>query len=459
MLTAFFYLILFFWGAAKSLSGKPLYGIYIYFLSFYMHAPTQWWGAYLPDLRWSMLSAAITFFSLILYKKSEWKFWTFRENKLLLLLFILVLLQWPFTVNPSFHSEYVFLLLKFIFFIVVLQNAIESTDDIKKIIIVNLLGGAYLAYVGISTHSGGRLGGIGTAGMDGANQLGQHFTVLLFMGAYLLLTTWTKMHAIIGACVALILMAIFLTESRGVIVSLFATGVVGAILIPKGTGSKWAGFAVVALFSSALLMGPQIIERFEGMNKDASTGEMEDASAQSRWVIVDAQLAMSKAAPFIGHGHRGTLVLSPSYIQEEYLSQNVGLRASHNVAMSFLVDHGWIGFALYFSAIFSAGWRAWSVKTSLSPSNIIAYQEHLLLRCMLVGCALAMVSFMVGGMFSNNKKLEADIWLIALIPVIHYRIMALALAEKCRDTLSDKDSSCSFTEEVLVAPESGKPMC
>ena len=424
MLTALIYILFFFFGAIKSLAGKPIWGLYIYFWSFYLHAPTQWWGAHVPDLRWSFLAAFISLLSLILHKKTPWRFWSFRENKLLTGLFVLVLLQWHWTALPDFHTEYVFLLLKFILFIFVVQNTLDSTDDIKKIFIANLIGGAYLAYLGISSHQGGRLGGLGTAGMDGANQLGQHFIVLLFMGSYLLLMAWNKITIIILGCLALILVATFLTESRGVIIAMFATGTLALFLIPKGTGGRFLLFACLAGLASAALMGPQIIERFKGMGTDSS-GEMEDASAQSRWVIIDAQWSMLSHSPVIGHGHRGTLVLSPNFIPEEYHAAGTGIRASHNVAMSFLVDHGWLGFLLYFGAIVSACWRGWSVKQGSDTISDAYKNEHFILRCMLAGAVLALASFMLGGMFSNNKKLEADIWLLALIPIIHSRIMVI----------------------------------
>lgn len=440
MLTALVYVLFFFFGCFKSLSGKPIWGIYIYFWSFYLHAPSQWWGENLPDLRWSLLAGVVTFISLLLHKKDDWVFWRYRENTLLMLLLLLVFIQWPITIRPDFHTEYVFLLLKFIFFVFLLQNTLKTTHDIEKIIVANVLGGAYLAYIGITSHTSGRLGGLGTAGMDGANQLGQHFTVLLFMGAFLLLAKWKKVHVfVVIPGVAMILMAIFLTESRGVIMSLFLAGAASTFIIPKGTGGRWFTFSTAAILACSLLMGPQIVERFKGVNTD-STGEMEDASAQSRWVIIDAQWAMVSASPIIGHGHRGTLLLSPQYIPEEYHAQGTGIRASHNVAMSFLVDHGWVGFLIYFGAILSAAWRGWA--TWRKPKDTFSEKEraeHLKLKCMLAGCVLALTSFMVGGMFSNNKKLEADIWLLALIPMIHYRIMAIDKKHQKTDPLLEME--------------------
>lgn len=423
MITAIIYILVFTYGAFKAMAGRPLWGIYIYFWSFYLHAPTQWWGQSLPDLRWSLLAGLITLVSLCLYKKSPWRFWGERENKLLCFLFLVVLAQWPFTISPSIHSEYVFLLLKFIFFIFLLQNALDSTEDIEKIIFINIMGGAYLAYMGMGSHDGGRLGGVGTSGMDDSNLLGLHFVALLFMGSYLLLYTWKKTQWLTAVGLTLILMAIFLTESRGAILSIFAAGFLSLLIIPKNAGGRWFLFAIAAVMACSVLMGPQIVERFSGVGKDV-TGDMIDVSAQSRGVIIAAEIEMFKHSPFLGHGNKGTLLLSPQFIPEEFHAQGTGVRASHNVAMSFLVDHGMIGFLLYFGAIFSAGLRGFASRRQL-PSHTDGAYEHFKLRCMLAGCVLGLAAFMIGGMSSNNKKLEADIWLIALIPIIHCRIIAI----------------------------------
>lgn len=423
MITAFLYVVIYFYGALRAILGKPMWGIYIYFLSFYMHAPTQYFGQFLPDLRWSLLAGLISIVALLLHKKDEWFFFRFRENILLSILFVIVLIQSPFSINTESNVEYAFLLLKFIFFIFILQNSIEKTEDIKTIIIINIVGCAYLAYLGLSTHSGGRLGDIGTAGMDGSNQLGQHLTAVLFMGAYLLLNKWSKRYfLVIIPGLILTMMAIFMTESRGVIMSLFVAGAMGLLLVPKMSGKKWLGLALLGLISSMSLMGPQIIERFESMGKD-EIGEVEDASARSRWIIIEAQRKMFEKSFLLGYGHQGTLFLSPVYIPPEYHASGVGARASHNVAMSFLVDHGVIGFFLYFCAITIALKKSLKVHSSTVCATLS--KEHHELRIMLAGTSLALLAFMLGGMFSDNKKLEADIWLLGLIPLIHYRIISI----------------------------------
>lgn len=437
-LTLLFYLIAYSGGLLKALAGKPVWGVYVYFLCFYFHAPTQWWGQSLPDIRWALIASLITAFAIVLHPpKRGLRFWEFRENKWLVALSVLTIVQWPFVINSSIHGEYVFLLLKFLIFIFMVQNTVWTLKDVKRILWVNLFGGFYLAYLGISMHDGGRLGGIGTPGMESANQLGQHFALLLLAGGYLLLERFKWAHIFVAIALVMIMMALFMTESRGVIGALFLTGILAPFFIPDGMKQKVFSFGVLAVIASALLMGPQIIQRFKGMEKD-QFGEMADASAGSRMVIIDAQIEMAKSSPWIGHGHRGTLLLSPEYIPEEYHAQGVGMRASHNVAMAFLVDHGIIGLFIYMTLLFSCGWRIWKVPKAMTlvPDNM--REEYRLLAGLKVGCILALVCYFIAGMGSNNKKLEGDIWMFALVPLISARMARIESKQNRQERIAEE---------------------
>tara|TARA_Y100000310_G_scaffold271798_2_gene286438 strand:- start:1146 stop:2480 length:1335 start_codon:yes stop_codon:yes gene_type:complete len=426
-LTALFYLFVYTAGLIKALAGKPIWGIYIYFFCFYFHAPSQWWGQALPDIRWALIASFVTLISLFMYPpKEKLRFWGFRENRWLTYLAFFVVLQMAFCLNLDTHMIYVVLLLKFIFFIFLFQNTVRTMDDIKGVLYVNLFCGAYLAYLGISTHQGGRLEGIGTPGMESANQLGQHFALVILMTCYLLLEKFRWTHILIASSIALMMYALFMTESRGVIAALGVTGFVSLFFIPKGRFVKYSAFATLGIVAAALLMGPQIMERFQDMGKD-KIGEGIDKSAESRVVILKSQWEMFKDSPFVGYGHRGTLLLSQKYIPEEYMTESQGMtvRASHNVAAAFFVDHGIIGGLLYFFAIFSCGFRIFDARKSMVYLSEKEQKEYRLHAGLLAGCILALVSFMAGGMGSNNKKLEGDIWLLALAPVIHVRMREL----------------------------------
>jgi O-antigen ligase len=435
MLTLIFYLGAYTFGLVKALAGKPIWGLYAYFLCFYMHAPTQWWGQSLPNVRWALIAALITLISMFIHSsKRPIRFFEFRENWWLVALTAFVIAQTPFAKVPEWHNEYLFLLIKFLLFIFIVQNIVWTRKDVVGIVLINMFGGLYLANLGMNMHSGGRLEGIGTPGMESANQLGQHFAFLLFMGGYLLLDKIKIMHIFVAACLALIMMAMFLTESRGVLIGFAACGILAVFFIPKGSAPRFAVFGVMALVAGISLMGPQIIERFSAMQKD-NVGEVADKSAGSRMVIINAQFEMFKASPLFGHGHQGTMALSQQYLPEEYLttSKGVKVRASHNVVMAFLVDHGGIGAFLYFGTVASCLWRIWSVRKRPLYVNQEMQDEYARLSQILTGLLLGLCLLMIAGLGSNNKKLEGDIWVFALAPIVHFRMKRIMEKSKRKE--------------------------
>ena len=46
----------------------PIYGLYFYLASIYVHPPSRWWGQMVPDLRWALTSAAITALAILWHR-------------------------------------------------------------------------------------------------------------------------------------------------------------------------------------------------------------------------------------------------------------------------------------------------------------------------------------------------------------------------------------------------------
>lgn len=422
MVTALLYLLIYTGGLIKALAGKPIWGLYVYFFSFYFHAPTMWWGASLPNLRWSLISAVITLIAILIYPpKRGFRFFYYRENIFITGLALLVIVQLSWVAVPNLHMEYVILIVKFIILIFLIQNLLLTSSDIRGFIWANLFGCAYLAYYGMSMHTGGRIENFGQGSGWDSNLAAQHFCAMILLGGYLLLEKFNKSHIFVALTIAVILMGLFMTESRSAIIAIVAVGMVAFVFRPQGRTKKFVLLGTLALVAGASLMGPQIIERFQGVKKD-SVGEMQDKSAESRFVIINSQIEMWKDYMVFGYGHRGTLILSPQYIPEEYMTKSQGftVRASHNVATAFLVDHGTVGFLLYFGAIFSCLIRVFGYKIK-APVDEQTDDERFHSSILLAGI-FSLLVFIMCGMGSNNKKLEADIWLLALIPVLSQKI-------------------------------------
>lgn len=64
-LTGLAFAAAFFGAMGLALFRNPLWGLYAYVAVFYLHPPSRWWGEALPDLRWALFAAAVTFLATL----------------------------------------------------------------------------------------------------------------------------------------------------------------------------------------------------------------------------------------------------------------------------------------------------------------------------------------------------------------------------------------------------------
>ncbi len=180
--------------------------------------------------------------------------------------------------------------------------------------------------------------------------------------------------------------------------------------------------------------------------------EQMEKSAQSRLVIARANWAMALEYVF-GVGHRGNEILSPDFIQEDYLMKSTGTRAAHNTSMAILVDHGFPG-ALVFVAFL-----IWAV-VFLWRLNLLAKQTpNLQLHLYAAAIGPALIACFTAGQFTNFFKAEVQVWLVALMVVLYNLCSELvaestddiAVAGKAQRAFSKPVPSVSHSERALLS--------
>ena len=417
-LTAIVFLIAYFGCLLRAFTTDPKWGLYAYLLAFYAHPVGRWWGQSLPDLRWSFLAALFTLVAVLFSKKKE-NWLSSNVSKYYLFFLIYLIAQYLWVLSSTYHTIFVLLVVKYFILILLIQQSIRTKEDVIGFIICNTIGALYFGYLGYS-YGGGRLEGVGGPGVESANGLGQHLAILLIMTSYLLLIKLGKIKYLLIFAVLVILNTIMLTESRGALLSLVLTGAVAIFFVPPSVKKVFFSFVILGAVAFSLLMGPQIVERFKSTQK-TSLGEIQDKSAASRIVIIKAQYEMFMEKPFFGQGHRTTLILSPLYIPQEYLTKvkagerAVERRASHNFLMGMLTDHGILGFSFYALIILHF------FKSLLKVKKVIRSKDTVDIELLLIQTALCLgfVCYLIAGMFSNNKIFEIVVWLIALIPIVN----------------------------------------
>jgi O-antigen ligase len=395
-----------------ALARNPLYGLYAYIAVFYLHPPSRWWGAALPDLRWSFLSAGVTLIAILIHSPPDRQraSWIATPPALIMVLFtVWFWLTYLWTLEPDQHMGAAVLLTKYLLVFYMVYRVIDTPRKGVWFLAAHVFGCLYLGILAWGMPSAGRLDGVGGPGIDDSNTLGMHLGTGVVCGAMLVLhfRNWLRYAFIIAALFAL--NGIVLTGSRGAFLALVAGGGMLALLHPRVYRKQFTLFSVLGLLAFGFVASETFWERMDTLKAATSERREEelDTSAQSRIALVVAQWEMSKIHPF-GTGHRGTESLSAQYLAAEYLTAG-GARSSHNAFMTVLVEQGIPGALLFIGmviAVISLLRRAkgGAIATGDVDASIVNAA---------VGASLMVV--LSGGLFADFSKCEVQVWMFALL--------------------------------------------
>ena len=393
---------------------RPFFGLCAYLMAFYLNPPARWWGESLPDFRWSFVAALVTLL-VIFIKNSRFESFRFTETRLYAVFFFYVVIQTYWAIDLTAHLEFVSAVFNFLMVIFLIQGSVRDEKDLIWFIVFMMLGCSYFTYIGMTSVWGGRLDGVGGPAISSTNQMAQHVAAVFYCGVFLVLLKsrrWYE-YAVVFLLLLLCIKVILMAGSRGVYLSIMLTGVFVLLFSAQGSRRRLYVLAGLAIFSAVVFLGPTVMQRFNGVEL-TQMSETSDKSARSRIVIVQSQIQMFKGAPWLGHGHKGTLFLSPLYIAPEFLTSsgpnNQRGRASHNYFLSLLVDHGLIGTLIILLIIY----RCLAPLRSISRAKFIGKQDDI--RILLIGLMMGLLCLMLSGMSSDHKNSETSIWFFALIP-------------------------------------------
>lgn len=420
------FLCVYFGGLILCFVRHPIYGIYAYLAAFYLHPPSFYWGQSLPDIRWALISAIITFIAIHTKKNTatnqQSKPWfnTFA-GRMLSLYALWMIIQYFWAIDTQLHTEGVVLYLKYVLLFYIIYKTLNSTENIKKFIIAHVVGCFYLAWLAHGVHTGGRLEGVGGPGIHDANTFGMFMGTAVLFASMLLFDNNLKVKLTALFALPFIINGLILAGSRGAFLGLVAGGIPLFIYTPKQYRKHFVMLAVIGIVTFFYIANEGFITRLETMLAVADEEVELEASAASRSVIIGAQVDMFKDYP-MGGGHKTTLLLSPIYLDSLYLTRarevSVKGRASHNTIMTSLTDQGIPGGIIYFAI------SAWCYLTLRRMGKVCTKngETELMIFCAIVGSAL--LSIFISGLFSNFLKAEVTIWCIALLAAIEMRVFS-----------------------------------
>jgi probable O-glycosylation ligase (exosortase A-associated) len=270
------------YGGALIALHNPFYGLLIY-VCFAIVRPDSMWYWSVPQGNYSRTVALALLAGWAMHGFGRWRLGRARGIIAALVLFCLwSIATTAFASNQDVAWSYVESIVKIVLPCLVGITLIDSTRQLKQLTWVILLSQAYVAWeFNLSYFAGyNRLWEEGFGGMDNnchAIALVACTGLAMFVGLHER-RWWLKGLAFAAAL--LMIHAILFSFSRGGMLSLAVTGLVGFLLVPK-RWQHYLAFAAVVLVAIRLA-GPEVTARFQTVFAGA---EERDASAQSRLVL------------------------------------------------------------------------------------------------------------------------------------------------------------------------------
>lgn len=418
MLTSLAFLAGYFALLGLAVFRHPIFGLYAYLAVFYIHPPSRWWAQYLPDLRWAYVAALVTLLAMLIHRAkldSQRPAWLATLPGAMSVAFVAWLwVQSLWALDAKLHNDAAIQFTKYVVVFYVVYRLVDTPERIRDLLLVHVAGCAYLgvlAYLS-DNYTDARLDGVGGPGIDDANTLGMFLGTGVIVAAMLALVErgWRRTFAILAG--AVIFNGVVLAASRGAFLGVLLGGFVLLLVRPPQYRWLFWGFALVAVVGAVSVMDQRFVNRVLTVFDAIERTETMDASAESRWVLAEAQLRMFAAHP-MGTGHKGTAVLSPQYLDERYLTRGgdpnaPAVRSSHNTFLTLLVEQSIPGVIAYVALV------AWGVGSVLRIR--LSYRTRTGAHLAYGGAAAAALGVVLGaGVFTDYLMAEVQVWLFALL--------------------------------------------
>jgi hypothetical protein len=317
--------------------------------------------------------------------------------------------------QPARSWIYTVAVLKLVLLYALIPGAVRAPVHFDTFATVHVVGAAYWGYKAWDNpkRSAGRLAEVGGPDTQNDNQAAGHLVTVLPFAALFVLTERRRIlravHLLAGAFV---LNVFILCNSRGATVGLIVAGLSAILLAGKGKRKRLIGVAILGTAATLWLADPEFIERQQ------TTTNPQDGSAQSRWIMWNAGIEVVKDYPF-GGGGRTFHILSPLYIPEVLEEDNAEERSPHNTYIQLATDWGLQGMALFFGFLGATIWLLHRIRRR-QPHNTWYYYRSLTIEVALIGT-------MAAAFFSNRLLGESIYWMCALAFALH-RMQSTELA-------------------------------
>jgi putative inorganic carbon (hco3(-)) transporter len=405
---------------------RPAYAVALYMFTFLVAPTAWWWGDFLENYRWNFFAGTLLLLTVVATRsddamEAERPLATNAIPILVLMAINAAFVHFLLAVNADSSFGWLIIRLKFILLFLMIQYAIRDQKDFRIVAVAIALGIGYIGYEATinerGSFSGGRLEGIGAAGVASSNHLASLLVTAVPLAVTVLFTDvskWVK-GAVLLAC-GFAFNVVLLCNSRGAFLGLILGGL-AFLFMASGPARKQSrriiGLAAVATF---LLLGdPEIIQRF--MTTFNSEGQR-DTSAESRITFWTAATYMIRDYPLGSGGNSFSEGRGAQYLAGETRTET---RAIHNGFLTETTDWGIQGGLLavaFLSAIWQTLLRGRRLARLAGDTNAM----------MVFACiATALTAWIVSSIFGDYLNDEWGFW-TAAFAYSYLRVRLLAPA-------------------------------
>ena len=416
MLTGIAFTCFFLGLLALALVRHPVFGLYAYLAAFYMHPPSRWWSAMVPDLRWALLAGVVTLAAIFIHraKLNKAPRWFGNAPAAILVMYCVWLwIQNAWALDATAHYSASVQYTKYLVAFYFCYKIFDSPQRLRDFLLVHLAGCAYLGMQAFlsSNFTGGRLDGVGGPGIDDANTLGMFLATGVVAGAALALSQsgWRRNATFVG--LALAMNGLVLTASRGAFIGLIGGGGVVSALHPRHFRWRFVVLAMIAVVGFVAVADQRFIQRMVSIVAVWERSDEIDMSAESRFEIKAAQWQMFLDYP-LGSGHKGTAVLSPLYLDDMWLTkahndEGPRARSSHNTFFTTLSEQGIVGALLF------TGLTLWLLLAALRVFRMRHRVPDPTQPVIAAGLCGGVMVVLVAGIGTDYLMAEVQFWFLA----------------------------------------------
>lgn len=426
MTTAFAFLLINFAGYVLALWKGPFWGLIVY-ANVYFNTPEpsiNWWAAYLPITRWSLLTTIVMVASFVLH----WRAVAKNRLKSVHMAFLFLLLTTMITYSIAFDRveavKHNTMLMSYCITAFCIVKCIREEWQFRLFFLFVI---GFATKLSINAHLYGRriharLENIGTADTFGSNEFALLLAAIIPFTIPFIVKGKRYERILAVLSLPFLFNAFILCNSRGAFVSMVLSLFVVFLFMADAKIRKVILVSSVCAGALFLYLSDEyFIQRLSTLlgaeEAMGSRGEVNELSS-GRIEIWRYGLRMVEDHPF-GAGPNGFKQLARFYMPQEVLTfhpgEQYGMRAAHNTYLQVLVEQGYFGLILF------AGMCLYTMRLLYAAFKRIRRGGEIdqFWKFTVFAVTISLCSILFGGLFNSRVYYEFFWWQIALSVVAY----------------------------------------